>query len=61
MRDGEFPDVVLEVIEKAPLLDKLRVYDGFEVPEVWIFESGAFAIFHRRKSGGYTRIGSISS
>src|SRR5262249_15179317 len=36
MRDGEFPDIVLEVIEKSPLLDKLEVYDGFGVPEVWI-------------------------
>jgi Uma2 family endonuclease len=56
MRDGEYPDIALEVIEMSPLLDKLAVYDGFEVPEVWLFEEGAFALHRRRKSGGYERI-----
>jgi Uma2 family endonuclease len=56
MRDGEYPDIALEVIETSPLLDKLAVYDGFEVPEVWLFEDGAFALHRRRTSGGYERI-----
>ena len=56
MRDGEFPHIVLEVIEKSPLLDKLDVYDGFEVPEVWLFQSGAFALHRRKRAGGYERI-----
>jgi Uma2 family endonuclease len=55
MRDAEFPDIALEIIETAPILDKLAVYDGFEVPEVWLFEDGAFALHRRRKSGGYVR------
>jgi Uma2 family endonuclease len=46
MKDGEFPDIVLEVIETSPLLDKLRVYEGLEVPEVWLFKSGRFKL-HR--------------
>jgi Uma2 family endonuclease len=50
---GGFPDIVLEVIETTPLVDKLDVYDGFGVPEVWIFERGAFAVHRRNKSGGY--------
>jgi Uma2 family endonuclease len=53
MRDGEFPDIAFEVIELSPLLDKLAVYDGLEVPEVWLFEAGAFALHGRRKAGGY--------
>lgn len=53
---GEFPDIVLEVIETSPLLDKLDVYDGFAVPEVWLFEAGAFALYRRRKKGGYDKI-----
>jgi Uma2 family endonuclease len=51
-----FPDVVLEVIETSPLLDKLEVYDGFGVPEVWIFEQGAFTLHRRRKRGGYEKV-----
>lgn len=55
MGEGEFPDVVLEVIETRPVLDKLAVYDGFEVPEVWLFDMGAFEIYRRRARGGYAR------
>ena len=40
----DVPDIVLEVIHTAPLLDKLDVYAKLGVPEVWIFKSGAFAV-----------------
>ena len=53
--DGAFPDIVLEVIEASPMLDKLAVYDGFGVPEVWLFERGAFTIHRRKASSGYVR------
>lgn len=53
MKDGELPDVVLEVIRSQPLLDKLRVYDGLEVPEVWLFRNGVFEVYRRRSEGGY--------
>jgi Uma2 family endonuclease len=43
-RDGEVPDVALEVIYTNPLLDKLDVYRGLGVREVWIFREGRFAI-----------------
>jgi Uma2 family endonuclease len=56
MRDGEFPEIVLEVVHTAPLLDELHVYDGFEVPEVWIFRDGVFSIHRRREGGGYDRV-----
>ena len=55
LEDEEFPDIVLEVIETSPLLDKLAVYDGFGVPEVWLFENGAFEIHRRKASGEYAR------
>jgi Uma2 family endonuclease len=51
--EGDRPDIVLEVIETAPLLDKLAVYDGFGVPEVWLYERGTFAVYLRRKRSGY--------
>jgi Uma2 family endonuclease len=56
MPDDGMPEIVLEVIETSPLLDKLTVYDGFEVPEVWLFEDGVFSLHGRRKSGGYERM-----
>jgi Uma2 family endonuclease len=55
MKEGELPDIVLEVIETNPLLDKLHVYAGFEVPEVWLFQHGAFEL-HRMADAGYERI-----
>jgi Uma2 family endonuclease len=55
MRDGELPEIVLEVIYTSPLLDKLRVYDGLGVPEVWLWKDGAFSIHHRLAAGGYER------
>lgn len=55
MRDGEIPDIVLEVIYTSPILDKLHVYDGLAIPEVWLWKDGAFEIHTRRAEGGYTR------
>jgi Uma2 family endonuclease len=55
MKEGEFPDIVLEVVHESPLLDKLHVYLGFEVPEVWLFEKGEFRLF-RLESGAYQKI-----
>ena len=55
MRDDEFPDLVLEVIHTSPLLDKLRVYEGFGVAEVWLFRKGAFELY-RLAGDAYERI-----
>ena len=43
-RDGEVPDVALEVIVTNPLLDKLEVYRGLGVREVWVFKDRAFQV-----------------
>jgi Uma2 family endonuclease len=45
MKEGELPDIVLEVIHTNPILDKLYVYQGFGVPEVWLFRNGAFELY----------------
>ncbi len=45
MAEGQFPDIVLEVIHTNPILDKLHVYRGFAVPEVWLFRTGAFELY----------------
>jgi Uma2 family endonuclease len=41
---ADFPDIVLEVVRTAPLVDKLAIYVAFGVPEVWIFRDGAFTL-----------------
>jgi Uma2 family endonuclease len=41
----DFPEIVLEVIHTAPLLNKLDVYAGMGVSEVWIFKDGRFSLY----------------
>ena len=55
MEDEQFPDIVLEVIHTNPLLDKLQVYAGFGVREVWLFEDGAFEL-HAFDGAAYARV-----
>jgi Uma2 family endonuclease len=55
MNDGEFPDVVLEVIQTNPLLDKLEVYRGFGVSEVWLFRNEEFELY-RLVDEAYVRV-----
>jgi Uma2 family endonuclease len=40
-----FPEIVVEVIHSAPLLNKLQVYAGMEIAEAWIFKDGIFELF----------------
>lgn len=40
----DYPDIVLEVIKTAPLVDKLDVYASMEIPEVWIFREGVLSV-----------------
>jgi len=53
----EFPEIVLEVIHSAPLLNKLAVYAGFGVAEVWVFKDGKFRFYvFDRTAGGYLEV-----
>ncbi len=51
----EVPDIAIEVVLTSGGIDKLAVYAGLEVPEVWFFRRGAFAL-HRLGAQGYERI-----
>jgi Uma2 family endonuclease len=42
------PDFALEVVVTSPGIDKLQVYRGLGVREVWFFEEGAFHLFALR-------------
>lgn len=55
MKEGELPDIALEVIHTNPLLDKLHVYAGLGVSELWLFRGGAFELY-RLAGDHYERI-----
>jgi len=40
------PDIALEIVVTTGGIDKLEVYRGLGVPEVWIFKDGRFLLFH---------------
>ena len=42
---SDVPQIALEVIYTAPLLDKLDVYSAMGIAEVWVYESGTFRIW----------------
>lgn len=46
--DKEVPDIALEVVVTRGAIDKLDVYRGLGVREVWVFEDGAFRLFTLR-------------
>ena len=46
--DKPIPDIALEVVKTHGSLDKLEVYRGLGVGEVWIFEAGAFRVLALR-------------
>ncbi|MEX0270855.1 Uma2 family endonuclease [Leptolyngbyaceae cyanobacterium UHCC 1019] len=47
----EVPDIALEVVVTSGLVDKLAVYQGLGVTEVWIWRNDQLEIHHLRQSG----------
>ena len=48
------PDLAIEVVLSSGIVDKLAIYQGLGVTEVWQWESG-FTLYHLR-SGGYEQV-----
>ncbi|MGV0027112.1 Uma2 family endonuclease [Phormidesmis priestleyi] len=46
----EFPDIAIEVILTSGAIDKLEIYSGLGVREVWFWEKGQFSIYCLRSS-----------
>lgn len=46
------PDIAIEVVVSSGLVDKLAVYQGLAVPEVWVWEDGKLTV-HRLTEQGY--------
>ena len=53
LRDAEptIPDIAIEVVWTSGGIDKLEVYRGLGVPEVWFWQKGALRFFLLRKDG----------
>lgn len=51
-RRSDHPDLAIEVIWTSGGLDKLEVYRGLGVPEVWLWRAGAITV-HRLRDGQY--------
>jgi Uma2 family endonuclease len=49
---GKRPDIAVEVVVSRWLVDKLDVYRGLAVPEVWLWKDGRMEI-HRLTAQGY--------
>ena len=48
----DYPDLAIEVVLTSGALQKLRVYAGLGVAEVWIYEGGRFTV-HELSAGAY--------
>ncbi len=51
----EFPDLAIEVVLSSGLVDKLAIYEGLGVTEIWVWENEEFILYHLR-SNGYEQI-----
>lgn len=49
--EKEFPDVAFEVIVTSGGIDRLAIYQGLGVPEVWLWRRGAFELYRLTPSG----------
>ncbi|MEM9006183.1 MAG: Uma2 family endonuclease [Cyanobacteria bacterium P01_F01_bin.86] len=50
-RKKEVPDLAIEVVLSSGIVDKLDIYQGLGVTEVWVWEAGAFTLYHLRPEG----------
>jgi Uma2 family endonuclease len=41
----EVPDIAIEIVITSGGIDKLEVYRGLEVPEVWFWQDNQFVIY----------------
>ncbi|MEL6901291.1 MAG: Uma2 family endonuclease [Cyanobacteria bacterium J06606_4] len=46
-----FPDLAVEVVLSSGIVDKLDIYRGLGVTEVWVWEAGTFSLYHLREDG----------
>jgi len=49
--DKEFPDIAIEVVQTSGGINKLAIYQGLNVPEVWFWQQGTFVVYRLRQDG----------
>jgi Uma2 family endonuclease len=54
-RTREYPDIAIEVVVTRGAIDKLRIYRGLGVREVWFWEDDAFHL-HALGDDGYAEV-----
>jgi Uma2 family endonuclease len=47
----EVPDIAIEVVLSSGGIDKLSVYQGLAIPEVWFWQNNQFAVYYLRQEG----------
>lgn len=47
----EFPDLAIEVVLTSGIIDKLDIYQGLGVSEVWQWQAGQFVVYCLRSTG----------
>lgn len=52
LAENGVPDLAIEVVVSSPLVDKLAVYAGLGVSEVWVWTEGQLVV-HRLVGGAY--------
>jgi Uma2 family endonuclease len=52
-----FPDLAIEVTVTSGGIDKLQIYQGLQIPEVWFYQRDRFSLYRIKQDGtGYTEI-----
>lgn len=55
--EGTYPDIVLEIALSSGGINKLKVYQRFKIPEVWIWRKDALHVFALQADGsGYASL-----
>jgi len=53
----QFPDLAIEVTVTSGGINKLEIYQGLQIPEVWFYQSDYFSLYHIKQDGsGYQKI-----
>lgn len=50
--DKVLPDIAIEIVQTSGGINKLEIYKGLNVPEVWFWQKNKFAVYHL-KEGEY--------
>ena len=47
----ELPDLAIEVVLSSGVVDKLAIYEGLGLAELWVWEAQKFTLYHLRPDG----------